>query len=379
MNKEITPIEKARILKSLIEIGDVNMLLDTFIKTFKEKGIKKGDGLTYLHGNFNICGTVSGRMSSSSPNLMNLPSTRTKYAKIFKQCFRADNKEWIMVGADFNALEDRINALLTKDPNKLNVYLYGYDSHCFNAYGYWPHKMSDIQLKEGDHKHNVEQINSIEIKYPKLRQAGKTITFAATYMGTYKTFMKNGFSYEEAKQIETNYHKMYEVSDQWSEKKVEKATKNGYTEVAFGLRIRTPILKQIVYKSTQIPYEAHKEIKTINNAFGQSYGLLNNRAGIEFHNRLLESKYKYNVKPICQVHDSQYFLCKRDPEVIKWINDNLIECMSWQNSEEIYHEEVKLGAVLCLYPDWSKEIKLNNNITIKEIEEILNEITIKGN
>ena len=41
-------------------------------------------------------------------------------------------------------VESRIDALLTKDPNKLSVYTHGYDSHCFNAYGYFKEQMPDI-------------------------------------------------------------------------------------------------------------------------------------------------------------------------------------------------------------------------------------------
>ena len=50
-----------------------------------------------------------------------------------------------MVGADFSSLEDRINALLTKDPNKLRVYTDGYDSHCLRSYYYFGNEMPDIE------------------------------------------------------------------------------------------------------------------------------------------------------------------------------------------------------------------------------------------
>lgn len=79
-----------------------------------------------------------------------MPSTGTSYAKAFKACF--DYRDgWIMVGSDFNALEDHINALLTKDPNKLAVYTDGYDSHCIRAFNYYGDQMPDIRLAvEGD-------------------------------------------------------------------------------------------------------------------------------------------------------------------------------------------------------------------------------------
>lgn len=54
-------------------------------------------------------------------NLQNIPSSGTKYAKLIKQCIKPP-KGWILVGADFASLEDRISALTTKDPNKIKVY-----------------------------------------------------------------------------------------------------------------------------------------------------------------------------------------------------------------------------------------------------------------
>lgn len=54
-------------------------------------------------------------------NLQNLPATGSRYAKIIKSCFKAP-PGWVFSGLDFASLEDRISALLTKDPNKLAVY-----------------------------------------------------------------------------------------------------------------------------------------------------------------------------------------------------------------------------------------------------------------
>ncbi len=106
-------------IKALIGFFQVDKILGTFIKAFIENSFEK-NGWYYLHGNFNIGGTKSGRLSSSGPNLQNLPSGK-KYGKIIKSCFRAPPR-WIFCGADFSSLEDRISALTTKDPNKLKVY-----------------------------------------------------------------------------------------------------------------------------------------------------------------------------------------------------------------------------------------------------------------
>ncbi|MDR8247505.1 DNA polymerase I, partial [Acinetobacter baumannii] len=89
----------------------------------------------------------------------------------------------------------------------------------------------------------VESINSIKVKYPKLRSRSKSPSFALQYAGTWITLVKNcGFSEPEAKRVEANYHKMYEVSDKWMAEKIQECCEKGYATVAFGLRIRTPLL-----------------------------------------------------------------------------------------------------------------------------------------
>jgi DNA polymerase-1 len=133
-------------------LNKADKILSTFIPAL-EKAIPRGNW-HYLHGNFNMGGTLSARMSSNSPNLQNLPSGST-YGKLIKSCFKA-KPGWIMVGADFNALEARIDALVTKDPAKLGVYIYGYDSHAYNAYYYWKHKFPEIVLAdEGEKVYNL--------------------------------------------------------------------------------------------------------------------------------------------------------------------------------------------------------------------------------
>jgi hypothetical protein len=54
-------------------------------------------------------------------------------------------KGWLLIGADFNALEARIGALLPKDPAKLIIYTDGYDSHSYATYGYWPEKFEYVR------------------------------------------------------------------------------------------------------------------------------------------------------------------------------------------------------------------------------------------
>jgi DNA polymerase-1 len=129
------------LLNALIGYGKVTKILSTFIPAF-ERGILKEDGMRYLHGSFNLGGTVSGRLSSSDPNMQNLPAG-SDFGKVIKTCFQAP-EGWLFAGADFNSLEAMIDALTTQDPKKMGVYTDGYDSHSYNAFTYWPEKMPDI-------------------------------------------------------------------------------------------------------------------------------------------------------------------------------------------------------------------------------------------
>ena len=136
------------LLQALIDYSAVEKILSAFIPTFK-KATPASDGRRYIYGNFNLGGTVSGRLSSSKPNLQQIPATGSKYAKLIKSCFQAP-KGWLWVGLDYQSLEDHISALVTKDPNKLKVYTDEYDGHCLRAYSYWKNLMPDItaQLDE---------------------------------------------------------------------------------------------------------------------------------------------------------------------------------------------------------------------------------------
>ncbi len=138
--------EYKEVLSALLDWRDSQKLLSAFFPSLLNTP-QAEDGWHYLCGGYNIGGTLSGRLSSSGPNMQQLPSTGARFARWFKYMFVAP-PGWLFVGADFNALESRIDALKTKDPNKLVVYTQGYDSHSWNAYGYWGDQMPDVVLAE---------------------------------------------------------------------------------------------------------------------------------------------------------------------------------------------------------------------------------------
>lgn len=218
----------------------------------------------------------------------------------------------------------------------------------------------------------AEVVNSIKNKYPDLRQESKAVTFAAQYQGTYRTFMNaSGFSETDAKALEANYKSLYIVSEKYTQDRLLQASKDGYVGVAFGLRIRTPLLKQVVWGSSSLPREAAAEGRTVGNALSQSYGLLNNRAANAFMQRVWDSKHRLDIKPIALVHDAIYLLIKDDVEVVAWVNKELIKAMEWQELPELVHTRVKLNAALDLmWPDWSNPITIPNNADQDTIRSI---------
>lgn len=231
-------------------------------------------------------------------------------------------------------------------------------------------KIEEISARE----YEVGVINSIKNKEGAFRQMSKAPTFTITYQGTYKTLMNNcGFTEDEAKNIETNYHKMYKVSDDWVANKIKLAEQQGYLDSAFGLRIRTPVIAKSVLGNSKTPNLALAESRSVGNAVsGQSYCMLTCRALNEFMERVYASEYKHDIMPVNIVHDAIYLMIRDNIHVVKWVNDNLMDCMSWQELNEIKHDKVKLSAELGLfYPDWSNEITLPNNINRKQIKEIV--------
>lgn len=349
------------IFNNLIGLSKAMKVLTSFIPAFEEAR-QLPDGSYRLYGNFNLGGTQSGRLSSSNPNLQNIPSGST-YAAIIKACFISSHGR-IFGGADFNALEAVIEALLSRDPNKQAIYIDGYDSHCFNTFHYFGDQMPDII-------NTLESINSIKKKYPELRQKSKAPTFALTYQGTWFTIMKSaGCSKEEAKQIEQRYLNAYKVSLKWLNDFLDEAHDIGYVAGCFGLKIRTPLLKGALKSKYKMPKGVQAERRSAGNAKTQSYGMLNTRATNEFMSRVWKSQYRYRIMPCAQIHDATYFVWDDDPWVTHWVNINLIECMRWQDLPELQHPVIKLGAELDLYwPHWGNKVTLKNGATVADIRQ----------
>lgn len=84
------------VVNALIELSEIEILLTNFIESFKANSFYR-EGMGYfLFGSFNLGGTVSGRLSSSKPNLQNIPSSGNKYAKLIKDAFRPPSARYFV-------------------------------------------------------------------------------------------------------------------------------------------------------------------------------------------------------------------------------------------------------------------------------------------
>jgi DNA polymerase-1 len=234
----------------------------------------------------------------------------------------------------------------------------GFDGHALRAVAYWGHLMPDID------PNSVESVNSLKHKdspYKHLRQASKTPTFALTYQGTWSTLVRNsGFSPEEAKAIEARYHETYRVSDEWVQGHLQRASRCGYVVGAFGLRLRTPLVAQVILNTRVTPREAAAEARTAGNMLGQSFCLMNSRA---MFGTMAEVKatprLRHRVKPCGQIHDACYYLVRDDLPTVTELNRIVVRESLWQKLPEIQHPQVKLGGRLeIFYPSWAKGVEL---------------------
>ena len=134
------------------------------------------------------------------------------------------------------------------------------------------------------------------------------------------------------------------------------------------------MLSKVIWNTSKTPNEAKAEGRTAGNALGQGWGLLNNRAANEFMERVWNSPYAEFIRPCAQIHDAQYYLIPDNYEIVHWVNQNLVECIQWQDHPDIWHEEVKLGGEFGIfYPSWANEISLKNGASTEEIRSTCTE------
>ena len=166
--------DQISLVSNMIEFSFGDKIKSSFIPAFYKYTVNGR-----LYSNLKLLGAKSARYTSSNPNMLQLPSTGSIYAKAVKKCFVAAPGR-IILTADFNALEDRVMASITRDPNKTMLQLDPeLDGHLFHATMYFkadfericgklPHRELTIKAKQ------LMDAGNKEIK--DLRQKSKAVT-----------------------------------------------------------------------------------------------------------------------------------------------------------------------------------------------------------
>lgn len=362
------------LMEALQEYSGYSQLYSTFLKPMLDNSWVKEDGTATLHGSYNLGLVVSGRLSSSEPNLQNLPS-KGDLGKIFKSIITAP-KGKIMGASDYASLEERVNTILTKDPNKRKIYIDGYDGHSYRAYYYFPDQLKHIteKLANATASEHKAIINSIKETDGNLRDDSKPATFLLQYLGTaYGLRLNCGFTADKALAIERNYHDLYKISDDWLQAKLGEAADKGYAEVAFGLRVHCTAISKSILNSKYTPKIVQKHIRTIGNAIGgQSYGQITVDAGMKFLERVYAQGLEHRVQLSMTIHDALYPIWDDCPELTKWVNDNLIECMEDLSELPELKGDIPIISDLEYFsPSWAKCKPLPKFGSLEQIKEAL--------
>lgn len=174
-----------------------------------------------LHTRFNQTATATGRLSSSDPNLQNIP-VRTPLGQRIRRAFIAE-EGWLLVALDYSQIELRVLAHLSGDENLIRVFQEGRDIHTETAS--W---MFGVPREAVD---------------PLMRRAAKTINFGVLYgMSAHRLSQELAIPYEEAQAFIERYFQSFPKVRAWIEKTLEEGRRRGYVETLFGRRRYVPDL-----------------------------------------------------------------------------------------------------------------------------------------
>lgn len=204
-----------------------------------------------VRASFNDCGTVTGRLSCSEPNLQQLSRVKcqcgseeidlaTDTCKSCKsqvvnlrKCFKA-SPGYKMISADYSAQEVRVAAQYAKDPTLIDALVKGKDVHLTVANQFY-----NLGLKEEDLYENSPSFNTLKKKYKTERTAAKVITFGLLYgKGAYGLALDFGISEDEAQKLIDKYFAGMPHMKRAIDKAHESVTNNGYVVYLSGRRRR---------------------------------------------------------------------------------------------------------------------------------------------
>ncbi|PZM77856.1 MAG: DNA polymerase I [Candidatus Melainabacteria bacterium] len=201
------------IIPKLLEYRHLSKLRSTYVDSLT-KLVSPRDNR--LHGTFNQTVAATGRLSSTNPNLQNIP-IRTEIGSRIRRAFIPEKEGWVMVSADYSQIELRMLAHMAEDPTLIDAFQKNQDIHQRTA-----KEIFDIPLEEVTKE---------------MRAVGKTMNFALVYQqGDYRTGIDLGVSTAEAKKFREKYFNTYPNVMKLVSETLETAREKNYVETIYGRR-----------------------------------------------------------------------------------------------------------------------------------------------
>ena len=176
-----------------------------------------------VHTNFNQTIAATGRLSSTDPNLQNIP-VRTEWGRRIRRAFVASGPERVLIDADYSQIELRLLAHISGDGELIRAFQEGADIHARTAAA-------------------IFHVDEAAVDADMRRQA-KVVNFGVIYgMGAFALAGNLGIPQSEAKRFIADYFERYRGVKEWSTALIENARETGYVENIFGRRRSLPELR----------------------------------------------------------------------------------------------------------------------------------------
>ena len=261
--------------RDLLEYREMNKLKTGYYDSIASLADKKTNK---LHAYFNQAVTATGRLSSSEPNLQNIP-IKTKLGREIRKVFIPGEKGMELIAADYSQVELRVLAHLSGDKKLIKAFKDEEDVHRFTA-----SLIFDSSLKDVDDK---------------MRSAAKTVNFGIIYgMSPFGLAKDLEISVEEAHKFISSYFKRYSGVSEFIEKTITQVRKKGYVTTLLNRRRYIPEIKS---KNERL--KSFAERAAVNTIVQGTAADLIKVAMIQCHEAFQEEK----TKMLIQVHDELVF------------------------------------------------------------------------
>ncbi len=268
---------KHKIVDDILNFRELTKLKSTYVDSFPEL-INPKTGR--VHTSYAQAVAVTGRLSSTNPNLQNIP-IRTERGREIRKAFIPREPGRILVSADYSQIELRIVAAISGDPNMCEAFKLGKDIHTATAAKVYGIKETDV-TKE-------------------MRYKAKSVNFGIIYgQGAFGLAENLGISRTEAKEIIDNYKKEFPNIQLYMDQQINQAKELGYVETLMG---RKRWLRDI--NSSNFTVRGFAERNAINSPIQGSAADMIKLAMIKIHGEMKKSKWE--SKMILQVHDELVF------------------------------------------------------------------------